>query len=189
MKQRNVCYSRRNTEERYKPLPRPQLTLPPSPPPKGEAWSPRYPYRKEVGLVQSLAGSIVGVTSHITPLPAGEGLGRGHYLMGSKRRLPIWYRWWEWAHKQAEQCCPSSPTPRLYHVSWMRYQLIIRRLYRHFFCLTMSLTLRTSYWQAYWRPSPTTHDRKYSVQSKAVVDFYSYICQVGAQSVSLVSNA
>ena len=27
--------------------------------------------------MQSLAGSIVGVTSHITPLPAGEGLGEG----------------------------------------------------------------------------------------------------------------
>ena len=47
MKQKNVCFSRRNTEERYKPLPRPQLTLPPSPPPKGEAWSLRYPYRLE----------------------------------------------------------------------------------------------------------------------------------------------
>jgi len=32
----------------------------------------------------SLNGSLVGVTSHITPLPAGRGWGRGPYLMGSK---------------------------------------------------------------------------------------------------------
>ena len=57
--------------------------------------------------------------------------------MGSKRRLSICYRWWEWTQKQAKRCCSSSPTSRLSHVLWMRYQLIIRRLYRHFFCLTI----------------------------------------------------
>ena len=30
----------------------------------------------------SLNGSLVGVTSHITPLPTGRGWGRGHLLSG-----------------------------------------------------------------------------------------------------------
>ena len=37
----------------------------------------KYPYVEDVGLVISLIDGLVGVTSHITPLPAGEGLGEG----------------------------------------------------------------------------------------------------------------
>ena len=57
---------------------------PPSPPPKGGAWSPRYPYRVDVGFVMSPNGSLVGVTSHITPLPMGEGQGGGATRFGTK---------------------------------------------------------------------------------------------------------
>ena len=46
---------------------------PPSPPPKGGALSPRYPYGLDVGFVMSLNGRLIGVTSHFTPLPMGEG--------------------------------------------------------------------------------------------------------------------
>ena len=34
--------------------------------------------------MQSLAGSIVGVTSHITPLPTGEGKGEGPAGVGGE---------------------------------------------------------------------------------------------------------
>ena len=37
--------------------------------------------------MQSLAGSLVGVTSHITPLPAGEGLGEGPLSYGLEKTI------------------------------------------------------------------------------------------------------
>ena len=37
----------------------------------------KYPYVEDVGLVISLIDGLVGVTSHTTPLPTGEGLGEG----------------------------------------------------------------------------------------------------------------
>ncbi len=37
----------------------------------------KYPYVEDVGLVISLIDGLVGVTSHITPLPMGEGQGGG----------------------------------------------------------------------------------------------------------------
>ena len=37
--------------------------------------------------MQSLAGSLVGVTSHITPLPAGEGKGEGPLSYGFEKTI------------------------------------------------------------------------------------------------------
>ena len=37
--------------------------------------------------MQSLAGSLVGVTSHITPLPAGEGKGEGPLSYGLEKTI------------------------------------------------------------------------------------------------------
>ena len=39
-------------------------------------------YVEDVGLVISLIDGLVGVTSHTTPLPAGEGLGEGPLSCG-----------------------------------------------------------------------------------------------------------
>ena len=50
----------------------------PGPSPEGKGSNHRdTPIKKVVGFVMSLNGGLVGVTSHITPLPAGEGLGEG----------------------------------------------------------------------------------------------------------------
>ena len=44
----------------------------------------KYPYVEDVGLVISLIDGLVGVTSHTTPLPTGEGLGEGPLSCGLK---------------------------------------------------------------------------------------------------------
>ena len=111
-----VLFLTENTEEqntqgseRWWPLPRPL------PRREGE-WSPRYPYKKDVGFIMFFDGSLVGVTSHITPLPAGEGLGEGpppHGLetMRKKLLLNLWVLW--------EKKIPSK-SHRPYLIEWVR---------------------------------------------------------------------
>ncbi len=64
------------------PSPGPSWPLP-RPLPQREGSNHRdTPIKKVVGFVMSLNGGLVGVTSHITPLPAGEGLGEGPLSYG-----------------------------------------------------------------------------------------------------------
>ena len=57
----------------------------PGPSPEGKGSNHRDTHiKKVVGFVMSLNGGLVGVTSHITPLPAGEGLGEGPLSCGFK---------------------------------------------------------------------------------------------------------
>ena len=50
----------------------------PDPSPEGKGSNHRdTPIRRVHASFYPLIGSLVGVTSHITPLPAGEGLGEG----------------------------------------------------------------------------------------------------------------
>jgi len=50
-------------------------------------------------LLYYLIGSLVGVTSHFTPLPTGEGLGEGPAVVGGEAGFstdsPNTYLWWK----------------------------------------------------------------------------------------------
>ena len=55
----------------------------PDPSPEGKGSNHRdTPIRRVHASFYPLIGSLVGVTSHITPLPAGEGLGEGPLSYG-----------------------------------------------------------------------------------------------------------